>query len=356
MLQLDNQTSWAAELYPGWGRNRKRQQTLVFKVGYTFDRLGQLSSLPQPPIETADIYSGEPETSSLDVANEIAPFKKGAEILLTGKAYPSQPGESIMRVEVGLRRGDKDYWNKELRVFGPRTWQRKILMVLPGKAGPITEPVPLTYENAYGGSDPANADEKYLENPAGVGYSLRGLRTKALTLPRIEIGPHFISSPAGRVQPAGFGPLAPHWHPRSKEVVEIDTGMTAFGGCPWAKEPPESLYNSAPLDQRFEQPFEGDMTLSLKGMVPGAPGGVLINLPALQPKVLLENGGTRGEITELLPRCDTLLVHADKLQIFQLFRVAIPQEEMTNTPLIVHLIDPDTETEEANTESMEAAT
>lgn len=228
-------------------------------------------------------------------------------------------------------------------------------MVLPGKAGPITEPVPLTYENAYGGSDPANADEQYLENPAGVGYSLRGLRTKALTLPRIEIGPHFISSPAGRVQPAGFGPLAPHWHPRSKEVVEIDTGMAACGGCPWEKEPPESLYNSAPLDQRFEQPFEGDMTLSLKGLVAGAPEGVLINLPALQPKVLLEDGGTCGKINQLLPRCDTLLIHADKLQIFHLFRVAIPQEEMTNTPLIVHLIDLETESEEANTESMEVA-
>lgn len=352
MLQLDNQTSWTAELYPGWGRNRKRQQTLVFKVGYTFDQLGQLSALPQPSIETADIYSGEPEASSLVIANEVAPFKKGSEILLTGSAYPSQAGESIMLIEVGLRRGDKDYWNKELRVFGPRTWQRRLLMVLPGKAGPITEPVPLTYENAYGGSDPANTDEQYLENPAGVGYSLRGLRTKALTLPRIEIGPHFISSPAGRVQPAGFGPLAPHWQPRCKEAVEIDTGMAACGGCPWAKEPPESLYNTAPLDQRFEQPFEGDMTLSLKGMVAGTPGGVLINLPALHPKVLLGDG---GKITELLPQCDTLLVHADKLQIFLLFRVAVPQEDKTTAPRIVHLINLDTETKEANTELMEAA-
>jgi hypothetical protein len=86
--------------------------------------------------------------------------------------------------------------------------------------------------------------------------------------------------------------------------------------------------------------------------VAGAPGGVLINLPALHPKILLEDG---GKIIELLPRCDTLLVHADKLQIFLLFRVEIPQEKKTTTPLMVHLIDLDTETEEANTESMEAA-
>ncbi len=352
MLQLDNQTSWAAVLFPGWGRNRKRQQTLVFKVGYTFDKLGKLSSLPEPPIEMADIYSEKPESSSLLIASEVAPFKKGAEILLSGSAHPSQAGESIMRVEVGLRQGDKDYWKKELRVFGPRTWQRRLLTVLPGKAEPITEPVPLTYEKAYGGSDPSNPEETFLENPAGVGYSLRGLRTKGLSLPRIEIGPRFISSPAGRVQPAGFGPLAPHWQPRCKDLMEIDAKKAESGGCPWAKEPPESLHNTAPLDQRFTQPFEGEMSLSLKGLVADAPGGVLINLPALQPKVLLKNAGM---ITELQPLCDTLIVQADRQQIFLLFRVAITQEIETNAASIVHLIDPDTEErEETKEESMEA--
>ncbi len=125
--------------------------------------------------------------------------------------------------------------------------------------------------------------------------------------------------------------------------------MASYGGCPWAKEPPESLYNTAPLDQRFEQPFEGDMTLSLKGMVAGTTEGVLINLPPLHPKVFLKEG---TKVTELLPRCDTLLVHADVQQVFLLFRIEISQEKKSTTSQIVHLIDLDAE--EEGTESMEA--
>ncbi|ABA90062.1 protein of unknown function DUF2169 [Syntrophotalea carbinolica DSM 2380] len=321
MLQLDNRTDWAAGLYPGWGINRQRQQTLVFKVGYSFDKEGILAPLPQAPIEETDRYRGDPETSSLVAASEIVPFKQGGELLLHGSAHPAGSGERVLQVKVSLRQRNDAFWSKELRVFGCRSWKRRLLTALPSTPEPIEGPIALVYENAYGGTDPANPEETCTANPAGVGFSLRGLRTKSLSLPRIECGPGFVASPASRVSPAGYGPIAPHWEPRCNAKVDIDTEAITYGGCPWGKEPPESLYNTAPLDQRFEQPFEGEMTLQLKGLVADAPRDILIHLPEIKPRIHLDMNET---FTEFQAACDTLIVHTDPREINLIFRCALP--------------------------------
>lgn len=350
MFQLENRTDWSAGLYPGWGRNRQRQQTLVFKVGYSFDLAGNLSPLPQPPIDEADRYRSDPETSSLIAVGEIAPFKQGGELLLHGSAHPSEPGESVLRVLVSLRQRNNEFWSKELRIFGSRSWKRKLFTAMPSAPEPIGEPVPLVYENAYGGTDPANPEQTFLANPAGVGFSQRGLRTKGLSLPQIECGPNFISSPASRVPPAGFGPLAPHWEPRCKAKVDIDTEAIEFGGCPWVKEPPESLYNTAPLDQRFERPFEGVLTLKLKGLLADAPQDVLIHLPEIKPLIQLDMNGKDSEHQAL---CDTLIVHTDPREIHLIFRCALPWSHTHNEEGLVTLRDLVAE-EEAGNERTEA--
>jgi hypothetical protein len=336
MIQIHNRTAWAAETYPGWGRDRKLQRTLVFKVGYRFDPSGELSPLPQPPIEETDRYSGDPETSSLIVAADTAPFKKGGEILLSGSAHPSASGQPVLQVQVSLRQRNNQFWKKELRVFGQRAWQRKLLVAVPGQPQAIEGPVPLVYENAYGGTDPANPEKIFAANPAGVGYSFRGLRAKDLGLPQIECGAPFIEGPASRVSPGGFGPLAPHWDPRSKEPVEIDRDAVAKGGCPWAKEPPESLYNTAPPDQRFDQPFGGEMTLSLRGLVADAASDVLINLPEMMPYVQLKEPGSCRDLTVV---CDTLIVDTDQMTVSMIFRCALPWLPIKEDNRIITLRD-----------------
>lgn len=350
MLQLDNRTDWSAGLYPGWGRHRQRQQTLVFKVGYSFDARGNLSPLPHPPIEEVDRYRGDPATTSLIAANEIAPFKKGGELLLYGNAHPSESGEAVLRVQVSLRQRNNEFWTKELRVFGHRSWKRKLFTVMPGAPEAIEEPVALIYEKAYGGTDPRNPEQTCLANPAGTGFSLRGIRTKGLCLPQIESGPHFISSPASRTHPAGFGPLAPQWEPRCNEMGDIDTEAIAFGGCPWGKEPPETLYNTAPLDQRFEQPFEGVLTLQLKGLVADAPQDVLIHLPEINPLIQLEGEGKTADLSAV---CDTLTIDTERQQIHQVWRGALSMDIAHPVRGWVVVRDPEAE-EQASHEQAEA--
>lgn len=340
MLQLDNRTDWSAGFYPGWGRNRQPQQTLVIKAGYSFDEKGGLSPLPQPPIEETDRYHGDPERTSLIAACETVPFKKGGELLLRGSAHPVGQGASMLQVQVGLRQRNDAFWSKELRVFGPRRWTRRLFIAFPSAPAPVEAPVALIFENAYGGTDPRNPEKFLPANPVGVGFSLRGFRTKNLSLPQIECGPRFIASPADRVRPAGFGPLAPNWEPRSEESVDIDPEALDIGNCPWSREPSESLFNVAPPDQRFDRPFEGGMTLRLKGLVADTAEDVLIHLPELKP-LLSFDGQPAIEIEP--PRCDTLVIDTDLRRIHLVWRTALCRDLVHAAQGWLVLRDPEAE-------------
>jgi hypothetical protein len=210
--------------------------------------------------------------------------------------------------------------------------------------------VELVYENAYGGTDPRNPEEYFPANPAGVGFSLRGFRTKGLSLPQIECGPHFLASPAGRVPPAGFGPLAPHWVPRCQETTDNAQQTGGFNDCPWQEELPENLFNAAPLDQRFDRPFEGMLSLQLKGLVADTRQDILINLPENKPRIQIELNGKTSELQAL---CDTLVVRADAMQIHLICRCALPWSQNLNEEGLVILRDLVAE-EQAKSEQTEA--
>ncbi len=328
MLQLDNQSLWQAALYPGWSAARRRQTTLVIKTAYRFERQGRISAMNKiPAIEEADRHHNDPETSSLAAACENAPFKQGGELLCFGTARPPEEGATAMVVKLGLRRDDSDFWHKTLRVTGPRSWQRGLLSTAPGEPGPL-QPLPLRYESAYGGSDPRRPEEIYAANPVGLGYSHTSRHHPALQVPQIEQGPDWLHSLSQRPTPAGFGPLAPGWSPRSALTPEIDEAAVTVGLCPFAEDLAPDLYNAAPEDQRFDTPFQGDETLFLQGLVADAdPRGILIPLPGEQPKAWLAHSETHQR--ELPLTCDTLSIDADEQAVYLLWRCAI---ETTATP------------------------
>lgn len=339
MYQLDNPTVWSAGLYPGWNSQGQRQFTFVLKAGFTLAADGRLAPLPHPTIEEADRYRGDPKRSSLEAACEIVPFKKGGELLLSGTAYPPQKGSTVTEVEVGIRLSDGRTWTKTLRVFGQRCWTTKLLMTIPGSPAPL-DPTPLTYENAYGGFDQRNPEDFYGANPAGKGYSQRGLWIKDLELPQIEIGPRFISSPMQRPAPAGFGPISPLWEPRLKVFAGLDLRPTEDGGCPWGEAGvPPNLHNTAPTDQRFEKPFAGGETLTLRGFIPESPKDMAVQIPKLRPDVSLVIGNQMtGKIDTSL---DTIVVDTDRKHLGLIFRGTLPWVADVKEKRWVFVHDPD---------------
>jgi hypothetical protein len=324
ILQLDNQSPWQAALYPGWSAERCAQTTLVIKSGYWFDTRGWLTPMDEvPPIEEADRHYDDPLTSSLAAGNEAVPFKRGGELLCFGTAQPPDESATVMEVKLGLRRDDSDFWHKILRVTGPRSWKRGLLTAGPGEPERL-QPLPLRYESAYGGRDPRNEDKHYPANPVGVGFSAWSRLHPSLRVPQIELGPDYLSSSTQRPQPAGFGPLAGHWSPRLELTPEIDQAAFDLRLCPYTQDLAPDRYNSAPKDQQFDTPFQGNETLFLQGLVAGAdPRGMLITLPGERP--MAWQVASEQDQSPLALVCDTLTLHADERTLTLLWRSAIPQ-------------------------------
>ncbi len=326
MIQLDNKTGVSAELFPGWSRTGQRQQTLVVKSGFKFDEKGKLRPTTLPIID-ADEYRDDPENSSLCAAGEIMPYKQGAELYLYGSAQPTAERFGSRGIAVSLQQ-EQQHWHKELQIFGIRHWQKKLLTAIPAKPQALDSELELGYEKAYGGFDPHNKDAYCAANPAGCGYSLRGLRTSGLTLPQIEYCNPQICAPGDRVQPAGFGPLAPHWELRSQLKYSIDEQAVSQGLYPFASTPPEELFNVAPLDQRFKMPFASELTLKLSGLIRGA--------NVLQLEIVREIPNIRvegiGPVHQLQAKCDTMVIDCHQQTIAFIQRAAIVLDESNPDP------------------------
>lgn len=349
MYELDNQTNWPANLYPGWGNDGSTQMILVFKLGYSFDQLGKTTPLAQTPaIVEEDQYTAEPGQSSLKAASEIMSYKKGSELILTGTVHPPSANTLIHDISLGLRMADADFWEKKLRLFGPRQYQKSLLGAVVGKPQAI-DTIPLTYEYAYGGSDPNNESKIYEKNPVGRGYSEKGWRLKKIQLPQIEQGPKFISTATTRVEPAGFGPIPAYWPPRLDQHLQLNLADLPQGGCPYPENCPMDLHNTAPSDQRFTQHFTGKESIRLKGLIPKSPAdGTLINLPGPRPQVILMK---QDKPTIVNPVCDTMLIDIDRQQLILTYRLALPDDPADQTTTWLALLDLDQQDDD-NKEAM----
>jgi hypothetical protein len=322
MLKLDNPTPWQAALYPDWSADRKPQTTLVVKQAYRFDPQGQTEMLePAPAIEAADRHFEESPAASLAAARESVPYKLGAEILCQGTAHPPGEAARVVETSLSLSRDGSEFWRKTLRITGPRQWRKGLLATGLTDPGPL-QPLPLRYEHAYGGRDPRNPERRYEPNPTGVGYSARSRWYEDLAAPQIEIGPDYLETLSQRPTPAGFGPIAASWQPRIALVPEVDPAALAAAHCPYRQHLPPDLHNAAPLDQRFEQPFQGGERLQLGGLIAGAPAdGISIEIPRNRPEAWLIQGRAAPRPIQLV--CDTLVVRADEQEIHLLWRGAI---------------------------------
>ncbi|MEN8141285.1 MAG: DUF2169 domain-containing protein [Thermodesulfobacteriota bacterium] len=343
MYQVDNKTDWPAGLYPGWSRDSKPQMTFVFKIGYSFDDHGKITPLADiAPVVEEDLYTAEPGKSSLVAGTETVPFKQGGEVLLTGTVKPAGNGVRAQDINLGLRLADDSFWEKQLRLFGRRSWHNSLLGAVPSKPAPLEE-IPLIYELAYGGADPNNAEKIYAKNPVGLGYSDKGWRLKQVALPQIEQGPKFITKPTSRVNPAGFGPLPLTWPPRLDLQEELDLAQLPPGGSPYPAHCPADLHNCAPPDQRFNQPFAGTETIRLKGFLPASSReGVLINLPGPRPQVTLQKSDQTSQETAT---CDTMQIDIDQQQVLLTYRLALPEDPLDQTTSWILLNDLDAEEE-----------
>lgn len=182
---------------------------------------------------------------------------------------------------------------------GPRSFDAS---GVPGPPGPF-QPVPLRWENAYGGPG-------FLANPAGTGL------TPGSPLPRLEDPDRLIRSRADRPPPGCFGPIAAWWPAR--------TALLGSYGDAWQRErwphfPADfdpAFFQAAPARQRLDA-LRGDERYRLDALQPGG-GGFVGKLPGFCPRVFACR--KHDEPFEVLLRLDTVLFDTDAGRVFLTWR------------------------------------
>lgn len=328
MHDLNNESPWQATLAPGYSHKRQQLAVVIIKAGYAIDiETGALTPLKKKPvIEAADQHEGDPLKSALIAAGECSPPKVGGEFYILGATLP-QPNRDTTAAEasVSLTHSNGRQFDKTIRIIGKRQWQGTWMLPTISKPQPLS-PVSLGYENAYGGHDPAPGPKEkhpvYLANYAGKGYLADAKSCTGIELPQLETAP-YINRPSDRPQPAGFGPLPVFWQPRRTEQGTPDLEAAKRGGCPYGPDAQASMHNSAPLDQRFPNAWQGGETLSLTNVLAGQQycKPCRITLPRNTPQIALTGS---GEDRMLNAVCDTFWIDAKKNQLFMIYRAAYP--------------------------------
>lgn len=303
MLKLINHSNWQVGLYPGWSQQGQQQLTCVTKASYYFNYKGELKQMNVAhAINEIDSFYADPLQSSLALANEIMPFKQGAEILLTGTAHP-RSGARTSTVYCELQ-AHNFLWKKTLYIFGRRYWKSRLFRYVMS-APELLTPLPLRYEFAFGGN---------AHNPAGLGYIAPRQKAQGLYLPQIEIGPYFIQHPMDHPLPAGFGPIAAFWQSRLHMPLILDAP------CVHGRNAPAHFYNMAPADQRFTAPFYGNEIVRLNGFFPEQQQTIHITLPTLKPHIQWQ---TAIHCTDLPFNWDTLYINTDEKSLHLTGRAAM---------------------------------
>ena len=180
MLQLNNKTPFAASmaLFP----DEEGIDTLYVMVKASFNIGPQWTLLDEqmPPV-AADIYWGEPESSSLKIASDYHIGKPSSDIIMTGLAC-APDRKMVKNLDVNLTVGQV---SKTVRVYGDRQW-------IDGQASePVAfETLPMVFEKCFGGVHlvDGEVDSAEMRNPLGCGYA--GKRTMAemngVPLPNLE--------------------------------------------------------------------------------------------------------------------------------------------------------------------------
>jgi hypothetical protein len=292
------------------------REVLAVVVKLTMEVAGDASlRLPvdPEPVRRGDQRRAGPDSCVLFPA-ELVESKPGTDVLLHGSVSASRHTSTEVRLHLETGTVGID---KRVRVFGPRVFRPAMLGVEPGEPEPLEDTL-LCWENAYGGMDLTDPDEPLIEhrNPLGRGFVRTAAECVGTLMPCIEA----IDAPSHtrHPEPAGFGPIEPHWEPRASRAGTFDDAWRAER-APLRPRDFDPRFNcSAPDDQWLAAPLSGGEPVEALGLA-GGPMRFLV--PRWAPVFESRMGDA---VTAHPSHLDTLLVRADTRTIELSWRVAVP--------------------------------
>ncbi len=313
MLQLKNNTPFAANMAMFPNQEGIDTLYLIVKAGFNIGPKSTLCDQQQAPFE-ADVYWGEPESSSLKYASDYHTGKPGTDIAMIGVACAPDK-KSVKQLDVRLSVGEV---SKSVTVFGNRQWQN----------GVATDPVPfetmpMVYEKSFGGMHLVEGEIDSVEerNPLGCGYagSRKSAEMNGVPLPNLEDPRNLIRDWTDSPAPAGFGFCSPAWMPRAAYAGSYDEAWKT-NRAPYLPEDFDSRFlNMAHPDLVCTDYLQGGEAVSISGMHPN--GDLNFSLPRVELLSRL-NLGERQDSAEF--RLETLLLEPNLLEMNLVWKAAYP--------------------------------
>ena len=283
MTAILNLTRFAATALPSISRDDRSLTLIVVQARFPLPPAGTIpmGELPllddQGDVELADVYYGDPATSSLAIEGQSCYLRPGTDITLRGDAW-APGGRPAVRSVVGLRVGDR---TKGAVVWGERVWTPSLAGLSPGRPIPF-ESIPLRYERCYGGTAPnlrGAAARASLRNPVGRGIHASENGAVGRPLPNIEDPQRPIGRYGDHPRPQGFGPVARHWSPRRALAGTYDEHWLEERVPLWPADFDERFFLAAPSELQATPPLAGGEPVRVVGMAPE--GAYTFALPRL---------------------------------------------------------------------------
>ena len=316
-MKIINHSPMAAATYFLMDRDGAEVILLVLKGTWCIERGGTLSIADeQMPVISEPVYRGEPGKSSLIFDTDVVLEKPGTDCVLIGHARALKSRLTHVDVTFGI-----GPIKKQARVFGDRRWKKGLMggaSVI--KIRPI-EAIPLIWENAFGGIDASCEDpsrhEVCRENPVGRGLiaAKSKIDIDGKFLPNIEDPTDVIKNPKQRPKPAGFGMIAPHWHPRASFAGTYDEYWRKFIS-PLLPEDFNMRFNScAASGLTTPSHLKGTERVLIEGASNN--GRILFDMPGVTPRVIVRRWGYEADLPMQL---DTVVVEPDNERVMLTWR------------------------------------
>jgi hypothetical protein len=300
-------------------RDGRKYLAVIAKWTYHVADDGRVSQVPpnETEIDFVDTYHGEDAaSSSIRKPSQLFEAKPGTDVVLLGHAHPHRGGD-IDSVDVSLRVGPIF---KTVRAWGLRSWKYAAFGGLaPGPARPITTPIPLQYELAWGGQDLSDPEKPIGEPRNYVGRGVTHQPKMLLGAPAAQL--EFPDKPVGGAKniPASFGPIHRHWQPRAQyagtyDDIWMDERMPLL-----PRDFDTRFHICVPPDQWSELPLRSDESFEIVGATPE--GRWAFQLPRIVPGF---SSLAFGKRTEHRTHLDTIVIDADARRVELTFRAAIP--------------------------------
>ena len=314
--QVDNGTPFAFE--PLFIADEDGRPIVVPIVKATFDvsprgdvTLGE----KQVPVDFRGKLYGEPAKSSPRFEPETAFIKPATDCVLLGHAVSMHP---TTQMDVGVRIGSVA---KVARVTGNRWWLDSAVGLTMSSPEPFRL-MPLVYERAFGGWDRTPEKEAHHEfeprNPVGVGFvGKHSLPLTGSPLPNIEDPSQMLTSPTGRVRPAGFGFVGVEWHPRVSYAGTYDEAWTKNRAPLLPKDFDRRFFSAASEGLVAPGYLRGDEWVQAFGVTPE--GKWEFRLPSVEPPTVTI-AVRLGDDILLHTNLDTVIVDADARTLTLIWR------------------------------------